>query len=93
MLVSLKNIKEYVSLEGLTAEEIANGLTFAGSGAALYIAALTVAISHMSKTIKSINATISFPFILLIPLPIFSKNPIFSPFFLWIYLYYKITFL
>ena len=30
MLVSLKNIKEYVSLDGLTAEEIANGLTFAG---------------------------------------------------------------
>ena len=30
MLVSLKNIKQYVSLDGLTAEEIANGLTFAG---------------------------------------------------------------
>ena len=30
MLVSLKNINEYVSLEGLTAEQIANGLTFAG---------------------------------------------------------------
>ena len=30
MLVSLKNIREYVSLDGLTAEEIANGLTFAG---------------------------------------------------------------
>lgn len=30
MLVSLKNINEYVSLEGLSAEEIANGLTFAG---------------------------------------------------------------
>ena len=30
MLVSLKNVKQYVSLDGLTAEEIANGLTFAG---------------------------------------------------------------
>lgn len=30
MLVSLKNINEYVSLEGLSAEQIANGLTFAG---------------------------------------------------------------
>ena len=30
MLVSLKNIREYVSLDGLSAEEIANGLTFAG---------------------------------------------------------------
>ena len=30
MLVSLKEVKKYVSLDGLTAEEIANGLTFAG---------------------------------------------------------------
>lgn len=30
MLVSLKNINQYVSLEGLTAEDIANKLTFAG---------------------------------------------------------------
>ena len=30
MLVSLKNINQYVSLEGLSAEQIANGLTFAG---------------------------------------------------------------
>ena len=30
MLVSLKNIRQYVNLDGLTAEEIANGLTFAG---------------------------------------------------------------
>lgn len=30
MLVSLKNIQEFVSLEGLSAEEIAHGLTFAG---------------------------------------------------------------
>lgn len=30
MLVSLKNVNEYVSLEGLSAETIANGLTFAG---------------------------------------------------------------
>ena len=30
MLVSLKNVNQYVSLEGLTAEQIANGLTFAG---------------------------------------------------------------
>ena len=30
MLVSLKNIKQYVSLDDLTAEEIANRLTFAG---------------------------------------------------------------
>ena len=30
MLVSLKTVKQYVSLDGLTAEEIANGLTFAG---------------------------------------------------------------
>nr|MCR5506208.1 phenylalanine--tRNA ligase subunit beta [Bacilli bacterium] len=30
MLVSLKNVKQYVSLEGLTAEQIADGLTFAG---------------------------------------------------------------
>ena len=30
MLVSLKNVSQYVSLEGLTPEEIANKLTFAG---------------------------------------------------------------
>ena len=30
MLVSLKNVREFVSLDGLTAEAIANGLTFAG---------------------------------------------------------------
>ena len=30
MLVSLKNVKQYVSLDGLTAEQIADGLTFAG---------------------------------------------------------------
>ena len=30
MLVSLKNVKEYVNLDGLTAEQIADGLTFAG---------------------------------------------------------------
>jgi len=30
MLVSLKNVKQFVSLDGLTAEEIANGLTYAG---------------------------------------------------------------
>lgn len=30
MLVSLKNVKQFVSLDGLTAEEIANGLTFSG---------------------------------------------------------------
>ena len=30
MLVSLKELKKYVDLQGLTAEEIANGLTFAG---------------------------------------------------------------
>ena len=30
MLVSLKNVKQYVNLEGLTAEQIADGLTFAG---------------------------------------------------------------
>ena len=30
MLVSLKNVKKYVSLDRLTAEEIANGLTFSG---------------------------------------------------------------
>ena len=30
MLVSLKTVKQYVNLDGLTAEEIANGLTFAG---------------------------------------------------------------
>ena len=30
MLVSLKNVKQYVNLDGLTAEEIANGLTFSG---------------------------------------------------------------
>ena len=30
MLVSLKNIRQYVNLDGLTAEAIANGLTFAG---------------------------------------------------------------
>ena len=30
MLVSLKNVKEYVNLDGLTAERIADGLTFAG---------------------------------------------------------------
>ena len=30
MLVSLKNISQYVSLEGLTPEDIANKLTFAG---------------------------------------------------------------
>ena len=30
MLVSLKNIREFVSLDGLSAEEIAHGLTFSG---------------------------------------------------------------
>ena len=30
MLVSINEIKKYVDLNGLTAEEIANGLTFAG---------------------------------------------------------------
>ena len=30
MLVSLKTVKQYVNLDGLTAEDIANGLTFAG---------------------------------------------------------------
>ena len=30
MLVSLKNVSQYVSLEGLTPEDIANKLTFAG---------------------------------------------------------------
>ena len=30
MLVSLKNVREYVNLDGLTAEQIADGLTFAG---------------------------------------------------------------
>ena len=30
MLVSLKTVKQYVHLDGLTAEDIANGLTFAG---------------------------------------------------------------
>lgn len=30
MLVSLKTVKQYVDLDGLTAEDIANGLTFAG---------------------------------------------------------------
>ena len=30
MLVSLKNISRYMSLDGLTAEEIANKLTFSG---------------------------------------------------------------
>ena len=30
MLVSLKTVKQYVNLDGLSAEEIANGLTFAG---------------------------------------------------------------
>ena len=30
MLISLKTVKKYVNLDGLTAEEIANGLTFAG---------------------------------------------------------------
>ena len=30
MLVSLKNVKQYVNLDGLTAEQIADGLTFAG---------------------------------------------------------------
>ena len=30
MLVSLKNIAQYVSLDGLTPEDIANKLTFAG---------------------------------------------------------------
>ena len=30
MLVSLKNVRQYVNLDGLTAEQIADGLTFAG---------------------------------------------------------------
>lgn len=30
MLVSLKNVRQYVSLDGLTVEDIANGLTFSG---------------------------------------------------------------
>ena len=56
MLVSLKNIKEYVSLEGLTAEEIANGLTFAGveveeirklaSGTNLVIGEIKTCVAH-----------------------------------------------
>ena len=56
MLVSLKNIKEYVSLEGLSAEEIANGLTFAGieveeirklaSGTNLVIGEIKTCVAH-----------------------------------------------
>lgn len=56
MLVSLKNIKEYASLEGLTAEEIANGLTFAGveveeirklaSGTNLVIGEIKTCVAH-----------------------------------------------
>ena len=56
MLVSLKNVKEYVSLEGLTAEEIANGLTFAGveveevrklaSGTNLVIGEIKTCVAH-----------------------------------------------
>ena len=56
MLVSLKNIKEYVSLDGLTAEEIANGLTFAGveveeirhlaSGTNLVIGEIKTCVAH-----------------------------------------------
>ena len=56
MLVSLKNIKEYVNLDGLTAEEIANGLTFAGveveeirhmaSGTNLVIGEIKTCVAH-----------------------------------------------
>ena len=56
MLVSLKNIREYVSLDGLTAEEIANGLTFAGveveevrylaSGTNLVIGEIKTCVAH-----------------------------------------------
>ena len=56
MLVSLKNVKEYVSLDGLTAEEIANGLTFAGveveeikrlaSGTNLVIGEIKTCVAH-----------------------------------------------
>ena len=56
MLVSLNNIKEYVSLDGLTAEEIANGLTFAGieveevrhlaSGTNLVIGEIKTCVAH-----------------------------------------------
>lgn len=56
MLVSLKNIKQYVSLDGLTAEEIANGLTFAGveveevrrlaSGTNLVIGEIKTCVAH-----------------------------------------------
>ncbi len=56
MLVSLKNIREYVNLDGLTAEEIANGLTFAGveveevrhlaSGTNLVIGEIKTCVAH-----------------------------------------------
>ena len=56
MLVSLKNIRQYVSLDGLTAEEIANGLTFAGveveeirklaSGTNLVIGEIKTCVAH-----------------------------------------------
>ena len=56
MLVSLKNIKEYLSLEGLTAEQIADGLTFAGieveevrrmaSGTNLVIGEIKTCVNH-----------------------------------------------
>ena len=56
MLVSLKNVKQYVSLDGLTAEEIANGLTFAGveveevrkiaSGTNLVIGEIKTCVAH-----------------------------------------------
>ena len=56
MLVSLKNIREFVSLDGLTAEEIANGLTFAGveveevrtlaSGTNLVIGEIKTCVAH-----------------------------------------------
>ena len=56
MLVSLKEVKKYVSLDGLTAEEIANGLTFAGieveeirrlaSGTNLVIGEIKTCVAH-----------------------------------------------
>ncbi len=56
MLISLKNINQFVSLEGLTAEQIADGLTFAGveveeinhlaSGTCLVIGEIVECVNH-----------------------------------------------
>ena len=70
MLVSLKNVREYVNLDGLTAEQIADGLTFAGveveeirrlaSGTNLVIGEIKTCVEHPdSDHLHSITSPIT----------------------------------